>query len=185
MDKIERAYVLNIERHIGLIEKIFDKYIPVDEHMVFTIGMRYPVSNKWELTEVQRRHLSRTPYMPYKCVSLVTHWLLTEIYKNSTHFDVYKSNKYLKNGGRDFIEDDNNDLRELLVLNVPGITLEDVNYVCKLCSDAYELLLNYIPMYTPNIYEFGTEYAKITLIEKTNLYQYRYEEKLKEIEGGE
>ena len=84
--KVKYAFDVNIM--LLKCEEIANKYIAGDELFRFIPGYRYPINGlpinkRSKLDELDKNIISKTPYLPYKCIPCVNTLLLWQCYEDT------------------------------------------------------------------------------------------------------
>ena len=117
-------YVLDIDDHLMTIDAILDKYLPLCDRdfLRFDRGSRYPL---------EKAHLSRCKllkpqsYYPWIGVAAVIESLNMLIYRFIDN-DVFKTNRLLADGGKNFCPDVDKEIEEIFSSRFPNMFVPEI-----------------------------------------------------------
>ena len=168
-------YVLDIDDHLMTIDTILDKYLPPCDRdfLRFDRGDRYPL---------EKAHKSRCKllkphsYYPWIGVAAVIESLNMLIYRFIDN-DLFKANRLLADGGKNFCPDVDKEIEEIFSSRFPNMYVGDYEYIYNVIMVIYHNRIKpFTSGSTKNIWVVEEKPTNILLVDYGNIFEYRYNE---------
>lgn len=167
-------YVLDIDEHLLMLDKILDRFLPPcdRDYLRFDRGNRYPIA---KAHKERCKHLKESSYYPWICVQSVVESLNMLIYRFIDN-DIFKQNRVLISGGRNFCPDVDKEIEHIFGYRFP-MYVDEYEYVYNVVMTIYH---NHIKPLTSkstdHIWLVEEKPTNILLVDYGNIYEYRYNE---------
>lgn len=171
--------IVDFEPEISYIEAVFNKYIPDDKHLLFTIGRRYPLDtvDKVKIPSDLIKYIRHIPYHPYKCVKFIEYCILSEMYNNSPYYKLFEGSRLIPTKGKCFTEYCPYSPEDILTwaIEPSELLIEDKDRIVTLVNSITNKVLKLLSNYNSNIISFNDEndYIAIQVGEEIGLYRYK------------
>lgn len=181
-------YALDVNIMLLKCEEIANKYIAGDELFRFIPGYRYPINGlpinkRSKLDELDKNIISKTPYLPYKCIPCVNTLLLWQCYEDTIlDQSLFKINPISSKKELNYLKLYmlNMDSNEIIRHYIEEISDSDTIVFENEVMNIYEQsgLKRLITPYTDHVFELNSDDRLFVLSVLGHIKEIRYEELL-------
>jgi len=175
----KNVFILEINDYLLNIESIINKYIKLPNGLIFVNGVRLPVIDKTEVSNlIEKGLISRVPSMPYISAYLFKDIFLNTIIDNNPERELLYINKVTGCIDRVYDMPDNLTPIDIIYSFINNISEADVDAILSLVNSIIFRYIHIVEASPYSIYEINVDSQYLILKRLDDIRVYRYKQLL-------